>query len=976
MPFTGQTRAEIILSMRAEGEGTLDRARAEVARLKDEMAKATQAFTDGSMAPREYYSQISKIGPQLASFTKLVLETEGAMKANAAAMGQTISYGAAWTSVFRNAEQASRAFADTLSRDRTVYSEARQHLAALQEKVNDLSAAFIAGRMAPEEYAKGYKGLNNQIRDFRRISEEGNAAMKEQTAAMGRSKAAAVDWDHVVKTMMDTGGRLSKELQNERQLFAEMGVEIKKIGVTPGLQALVKTVEEQNAAMKEQTAAMGRSKAAAVDWDHVVKTMMDSGGKLSRELERERDLFAEVGVEVKKIGVTPGLQSLVRTAEEQNAAMKEQTAAMRRSKEAAVDWSQVQAIMMNTAGKLTDALQEEARMFATVGVESGKIGKTPALIAEMKKQAADSHGSFTNLSYAMLHVSHGLQDLQYGWGAFVNNIPLIVTSLGGGAGLAGTVMLVGTAANVSLPQIRDFAREVGLLEDPTKRVSGTVKEMQDKLKALEEKPYKLEVDYQAIRNAEEEVTLLEKRVQAAKSAAEARTSVQEESGKIVKEAIVEGGGATDTVSGEENLRRMIESGFRTPDGKYGKVFENDPDFKKLEAAQEIVVRGEEQMKTADFDQASQIAGTLSEAREEVARIKNKFEDRIKTRIDELLGGSLRGEGKAIEALLEFHDQNQDLFAKGDPTRGIQPVSPLFRLNLADAAPQAVVAARKQKSREDDGKRMAKLTEDLTRKTKRESDEQERNDDLLQRDLDQENAQYARERKSEIQHHITTFHTAFKKEGSLPGIIRAGIAAGANDDTLMKDMFEQTHQRVVNTGNVKNPWIVEEVSKGLIRKFIEEVRAQNAAENPNQAQGAQTIIDEGNAKIRAKEARAAAARTRAAQAAARREAKQAKVETENKLSDVIFNNSQRETGVQFTPEASAVAAHRAMQLVQHGHDANSSMMIAMTQVLHNFMIEQERANEQMWGIQAGFMGLQGQQNAARFRQPPILPAFPR
>ena len=578
----------------------------------------------------------------------------------------------------------------------------------------------------------------------------------------------------------------------------------------------------------------------------------------------------------------------------------------------------------------------------------------------------------------MLHVSHGVQDLQYGWGAFVNNIPLIVTSLGGGPGLAGALMIIGTGINILMPQIKEFARSVGLIDDPGKRAAGTLKDMEDRLKRLQDKPYKLAVDYKAIDDATKQVEILEARIAAAKNAAQARTTLQEESAKIVKDAIVDLGGATDTVSGEQNVHRIMRSAMIDAGGGIEKIFEKDPESPKLKAARE---RRDSLQKDLDEHRVPEEAmfmhmEELKSSKAEIARIQENFSKRMDTFVESELGGALRGEGASVSFMLDLFDNYEEKFTKGDPAKGMQPVDPLFRLSLEEALPSKVKEARKDKAYYARQKDMHDLNKDLDTKKKREAAQVDQTLDFEQADLDRDNTEYSNRREAAIRHFQTQFHTAMKKEGSLPDAIRRDIAAGKKHDKIMEKHLPKVKKSIENADVLETGWITNDVARGLMTQFIQEVSAQNAAADPNQEVGANEILNAADAKQQAKIAKSLKAEGNRNQAAQRRAARDAKANNEKMLAEDIFNKSFQMTGTQFTPEAAQTAAHHAMQMVQKGHNLNQAAFASMINVLNSIARDQAQANQGWDNIQNGFQNLQAQQMRARQRQPAIIQPFPQ
>jgi cell division protein FtsB len=106
-----------------------------------------------------------------------------------------------------------------------------------------------------------------------------------------------------------------------------------------------------------------------------------------------------------------------------------------------------------------EALKAELRDLQN-GYQSGYFGREAlGPIADLEKQITKTQreldkldrapdpngkakGGFQNLGMSVLFVSQAVEDLQYGFSAIVNNIPMIAMSLGAGAGVAGAACLL------------------------------------------------------------------------------------------------------------------------------------------------------------------------------------------------------------------------------------------------------------------------------------------------------------------------------------------------------------------------------------------------------------------------------------------------------------------------------------------------------------------------------------------------------
>jgi chromosome segregation ATPase len=68
-------------------------------------------------------------------------------------------------------------------------------------------------------------------------------------------------------------------------------------------------------------------------------------------------------------------------------------------------------------------------------------------------------GAKRNVGQAALEVSRGVEDMQYGFNGIVNNIPSLVMSLGGGAGLTAAISLAAVGMNQLIKHMGDFQTE-------------------------------------------------------------------------------------------------------------------------------------------------------------------------------------------------------------------------------------------------------------------------------------------------------------------------------------------------------------------------------------------------------------------------------------------------------------------------------------------------------------------------------------
>lgn len=77
-----------------------------------------------------------------------------------------------------------------------------------------------------------------------------------------------------------------------------------------------------------------------------------------------------------------------------------------------------------------------------------EVARLRAVEAQAGRTAAGVRGIGTNAGQAALQMSYFVDDMQYGLRGIMNNIPMLITSLGAGAGLAGVIGIAAVAVSV------------------------------------------------------------------------------------------------------------------------------------------------------------------------------------------------------------------------------------------------------------------------------------------------------------------------------------------------------------------------------------------------------------------------------------------------------------------------------------------------------------------------------------------------
>ncbi|WP_193214796.1 hypothetical protein [Luteolibacter marinus] len=115
----------------------------------------------------------------------------------------------------------------------------------------------------------------------------------------------------------------------------------------------------------------------------------------------------------------------------------------------------------------TDAAMED--LAASSGSTSGKLGRpgskgAAGALKEVTVEAPKAAAATGNAGRAVLEASRAFEDMQYGIGGVLNNIPGLVLALGGTAGIAGAASLAAVAVSLIAPKLLESLGSSGVDE--------------------------------------------------------------------------------------------------------------------------------------------------------------------------------------------------------------------------------------------------------------------------------------------------------------------------------------------------------------------------------------------------------------------------------------------------------------------------------------------------------------------------------
>lgn len=201
---------------------------------------------------------------------------------------------------------------------------------------------------------------------------------------------------------------------------------------------------------------------------------------------------------------------------------------------AAIDREKESILALSDAMRSGAITEDQFKVGANHVAEKVKDLETKLKAAEKAAGAASS--KLAGTGQALLQTGRGIQDFtQGGIGGVLNNIEGLTMALGGPAGLAGILTVVGVGFSLAWPHIKKF---LDSLDTPkVAAFSGRVETLEKVIADLSKKELKLHVDDLTIRNARAEIDRLKADFQKLQQVMGKQTEFERKSGKEVEEAL-------------------------------------------------------------------------------------------------------------------------------------------------------------------------------------------------------------------------------------------------------------------------------------------------------------------------------------------------------------------------------------------------------------------------------------------------------
>lgn len=311
-----------------------------------------------------------------------------------------------------------------------------------------------------------------------------------------------------------------------------------------------------------------------------------------------------------------------------------------------------------------------------------KLGSTKTDIDEVGKSSGGAGRGILQFGQTLDDAKQFSFGFSQGMRAIGNNIPGLVLGLGGTAGLAGAISIVGSLLGILGPKIEEFIKSFST--EQTDQFKSSIDQLKESIKALEEKPTKLAVDTFELDVAKQKLAELQKAQKAFEEAGQSRSRVQRESGQEVKALLEEAPG------GEKALRDRLQSQLR-------RQSEADPGSLIGQAKAEAQAAQAELQKEVEIQAASPyteggeatvqlLRARVAKANENLQKAFGKTQETTSLEVGTLLGGAKEGDAGQQQRLVGLIRSlpGQDVGTAKDRTDTLANLA----ANITGASPEA------------------------------------------------------------------------------------------------------------------------------------------------------------------------------------------------------------------------------------------------------------------------------------------------
>ncbi len=532
------------------------------------------------------------------------------------------------------------------------------------------AARDAAKKKADQDQAKADKETNDA--ELARYKQWFQDREKEQKAHVARSEKIVEDeTDRVIaraQERSDAAKKIAKETADA--LAAEQAADLKRY------QAWLKgkaddTKQAAAAHVKLVSDETARVNAVAKDGsDQAIKDANDAAAERKRiaketadaEKKSYNDAYAAAEQSVnKRKQLQAGLASALDRAAQAKVAMDKAN----REASGLPEWTR-EALLAH------DAADQYRSSIAGVQEAQDKLDK----FTKRSTGLTDAQAKTAAMTRTVYFAMQGLEDAQYGFGAVMNNIPLVTMSfaqalgksteaaMGWGAALSGAAIIINSIAIPAFerlvatnPEIKGFFDDLGKRLNPfhVDVYAGAIERLETRIKELGDKKIKLVIDKQELAAAETQLEKLKKGLEDFKRAGEEKSDVEKKAGSLVGDFL------QDTPETEKVVRDKLYQ------AELARIEASTKDQRKdMERRRDAALEEAERHKLRMQDPAAILAPALFAAalaaqqrakneafqlNENLGNMAQAAKDEAKSKVGGWIGGAKRGETEGARNLV-------------------------------------------------------------------------------------------------------------------------------------------------------------------------------------------------------------------------------------------------------------------------------------------------------------------------------------
>lgn len=549
MPLSREMQAQILIGIKADGEGELDRARQALAAVKAEVATLETAFASGVAGPEEFRKGIGRLDTELKFFSGLVAECEASLlgldMASLAAgkAHQRLADDMGRASERINAflkREADEAEAASLREMEALARWAARHETLMAKMEADEVASALARMRAQDQAASAVAAASARVEGFfQREAQAAERAAEMEIAAQTKEAAelARLEAQHERFTAQ-------AEAQAQREADAVVAARLKEA------EADARWVEQHETMLAKEVADAEAATRKQVD-DH-----QRAAQKRADDIERSSQRIAEF---LRKETIEAEIRATRTGNLTASEVQRDNEAAMRREKQL----EHLTQLHLDLVTKDINATHDErqARLSAADALDEERAGTTLlnqlirdrlVLQAQVDRestiananvgrmtQAVDkaklSTGQFNNV---VQNIGYGLGDLAQTSGDFGMKLMAVTNNVqfaAAGFGLAGVAVGVGVTAIASAIRNKDGILDMlGMVSDQTHTTTDDLDFLNETVKKIGAKSTKLAIDYRDVDEAKAKIKELNEARAALEKIRDLKGHYEKESGQAIE----------------------------------------------------------------------------------------------------------------------------------------------------------------------------------------------------------------------------------------------------------------------------------------------------------------------------------------------------------------------------------------------------------------------------------------------------------